>query len=86
MAVREVEVIDPAAALQAAHAGGGGMGMPSPGGMGMGALGRPPAGAGDGSVPGAVRLKEFDFIVQFCWQPKTPSERRDAKKAAEKPK
>jgi hypothetical protein len=29
---------------------------------------------------------KFDFVVQFCWQPKTPAERRKAKEAAEKAK
>jgi len=28
-------------------------------------------------------LPRFDFVVQFCWQPKTPTERREAKKAKE---
>jgi hypothetical protein len=100
MAVYEVDVIDPSADLEAAR-GGMGMpgpgGMPMGpgvmpmgpgGGMGMGGMGRSPVAPGAGGAPGAgtIRLKQFDFIVQFCWQPKTPSERHDAKKAAEKPK
>jgi type IV pilus assembly protein PilM len=29
-----------------------------------------------------IKLQRFDFVVQFCWQPKLPSERRAAKEAA----
>ena len=36
----------------------------------------------DTSAPGAIRLEQFDFVVQFCWQPKTPSERHEAKKSS----
>ena len=31
-----------------------------------------------------ITLQRFDFLVHFLWQPKTPDERREAKKAAEK--
>jgi hypothetical protein len=31
-------------------------------------------------------LKQFDFVVQFCWQPRTPQERQKAKEALEKAK
>ena len=31
----------------------------------------------DGS--GKIKLQRFDFNVQFCWQPKSPSERRALK-------
>ena len=34
--------------------------------------------------PARITLDVFDFIVQFCWQPKTPQERHEAKKAQEK--
>ncbi len=30
-----------------------------------------------------VRVQQFDFDVQFCWQPKTPTERHEAKKPKE---
>jgi type IV pilus assembly protein PilM len=32
-----------------------------------------------------VKLPRFDFVVHFCWQPKTPSERHEAKKQAATP-
>jgi type IV pilus assembly protein PilM len=32
---------------------------------------------------GMIRLKQFDFVVQFCWQPTTPLERQKAKEARE---
>ncbi|MCE5304045.1 MAG: type IV pilus assembly protein PilM [Planctomycetaceae bacterium] len=32
---------------------------------------------------GAIRLHRFDFVVQFVWQPKTPSARLDVKKSKE---
>jgi type IV pilus assembly protein PilM len=31
-------------------------------------------------APRTVTVQQFDFDVQFCWQPKTPTERREAKK------
>ena len=86
MRVYEVEVIDPSAEPEMARAGG--MGMPmDPSGMGMGGPGRnrPVPGAGDTAATGTVKLGKFDFVVQFCWRPKTPSERHEAKKAQEKP-
>ena len=33
-----------------------------------------------------IKPLKFEFVVQFCWQPKTPAERRKAKEAAEKAK
>ena len=39
-------------------------------------------GASD-TAPGTVRVQQFDFDVQFCWQPKTPTERHEAKKPKE---
>jgi type IV pilus assembly protein PilM len=35
--------------------------------------------AGD-DAPRTVGVQKFDFDVQFCWQPKTPTERHEAKK------
>ncbi|MEN6457679.1 MAG: pilus assembly protein PilM [Thermoguttaceae bacterium] len=32
-----------------------------------------------------ITLTQFDFVVQFCWQPKTPAERREANKKQDKP-
>ena len=31
--------------------------------------------------PGVYRVRRFDFIVHFCWQPKSALERAAAKKA-----
>jgi len=73
---------------------GGGMGGGMPGGPGIHvgpipgntpAPGAPPAkAAGDGpAAKGTITVPRFDFVVQFCWQPKTPAERREAKKARE---
>ncbi|MCE5269546.1 MAG: pilus assembly protein PilM [Planctomycetaceae bacterium] len=39
----------------------------------------------DDSSHGTIRVKRFDFVVQFCWQPKSPSERRAAKSSQSKP-
>ncbi len=33
--------------------------------------------------PRTVTVQKFDFDVQFCWQPKTPTERHEAKKPKE---
>jgi type IV pilus assembly protein PilM len=52
-------------------------GMPHPAGFG---------GEGGGGGDKSIRVLKFDFVVQFCWQPKTPQERRLAKEAAEKAK
>jgi len=43
---------------------------------------RPAAAAGD-NAPATVKLQRFDFDVQFCWQPKTPTQRREARKPKE---
>ncbi len=87
--VREVDVTDPNAEPETARSGGMGMPMgPAGPGMGMGGVGGNRSGmpgAPDTAAPGAIRLKQFDFVVQFCWQPKTPSERHEAKKAPDKP-
>jgi type IV pilus assembly protein PilM len=59
---------------------GGGMG-----GM-IGPLGGHPAPSGDDSPAKMIKPLKFEFVVQFCWQPKTPTERRKAKEVAEKAK
>ena len=57
--------------------------MMAPGGFGRH---KPlPAATHAAAEPSKIHLRRFDFIVQFCWQPKTPTERRDAKKAQEQP-
>lgn len=43
--------------------------------------GMPAGGAASDST--SITLKQYDFVVQFCWQPKSATERQDAKKAAE---
>lgn len=81
--VYPVQVVDPNADTGAAAPGMGapgpmgrmmdpGMGMPMPANPAAGA----PAGPGTGNT---ITLQKFDFDVQFCWQPKTPSERHEAK-------
>ena len=54
--------------------GGADAGRERGGGIGM----RPEAGGegNDAPVLKRFRLKRIDFTVQFCWQPKTPSERK----------
>jgi len=51
--------------------------------MGMGKR-NPEAGAGgDPAHSDTVKLKRFDFTVQFCWQPKTLTERHELEKTQE---
>lgn len=83
----KVEVVNPNAVANTQPGGMGGMGRGGfEGEMGMGgpAPRRPmgAAGAPGGVDDGKILLKKFDFNVQFCWQPKTPSEREEAKKKA----
>ena len=57
-------------------------------GMGEGMLGGGRGAAGTG-MPGETKMipvPKFKFNVQFCWQPKLPSERQAAKEQAEKDK
>ncbi len=74
------EVIDPNAEPATGYGGAGRMmegGMPGMPGM---ARPRPTPGAAAGASTGnTISLLRFDFDVQFCWQPKTPSERHEAK-------
>ena len=59
------------------------------GGAEMGLMGgaarprRTPVAGGDTGAADAIKLQRFDFVVHFCWQPKTATERREAKKALE---
>ncbi len=85
--VYPVQVVDPNADTGAAAPGMGAMGpmgrMMDPG---MGPMPTPTAGAQTGTNTGnTITLQRFDFDVQFCWQPKTPSERREAKEKAKQP-
>ena len=36
---------------------------------------------GGASAQDALKLLRFDFHVQFCWQPQTPTEREAARRA-----
>uniref|UniRef100_UPI0032205474 type IV pilus assembly protein PilM n=1 Tax=Thermogutta sp. TaxID=1962930 RepID=UPI0032205474 len=49
-----------------------------PGATGVGAT---PTTTGD-AIPGFITLRRFDFTIQFAWQPKTESEREEARKKA----
>ncbi|MEN6448870.1 MAG: pilus assembly protein PilM, partial [Thermoguttaceae bacterium] len=69
--VQEIEVVDPNAEIET----GG------PGALGGAMMAGGPARRQDATQKATITLKQFDFVVQFCWQPKTPSERHDAKKA-----
>ena len=51
------------------------------GGMGP-AIGPSRMAADNAPAAKMIKLLKFDFVVQFCWQPKTPAERRKAKEAA----
>ncbi|NLF06859.1 MAG: pilus assembly protein PilM [Pirellulaceae bacterium] len=76
--VYQREVVDPNAEADTALPGGMGPGGME-GGMGMPGGTRPTPLAGGGATGGKTRLLNcFDFNVQFCWQPKTPSERKEA--------
>jgi type IV pilus assembly protein PilM len=75
------EYIDPDADLM----GEGGMSSGMPAGFNIApAAGAPVAGAegaaAEPTVPvtRAFEVKRYDFVVQFCWQPKTRAERREA--------
>ena len=73
------EVINPNADPETGY---GGTGNPMGPGMGMGKMARPrptPGAAAGANTGNTVLLQRFDFDVQFCWQPKTPSERHEAK-------
>ncbi len=64
-----------------ATAGGGVGGVPALGGAGIRPRTLP---AGDNASPSSIiKLQRFDFVVHFCWQPKTPTERSEVKKAKE---
>jgi type IV pilus assembly protein PilM len=50
-------------------------------GAGPGMMGGP---GGDGAAaPKMIPLRRYEFVVQFCWRPTTPLERREIKKARE---
>jgi len=44
---------------------------------------RGPLGAGEAEAENAVKLRRFDFVVQFCWQPIPPSKRHELKREKE---
>jgi len=67
--IREVVLQNPN--VQSEAPGGG------PGRMGFGGEG------GAASAEGSVPLRRFDFVVQFCWKPTTPTERKQQEEARE---
>ena len=73
------EWIDPDAELM----GEGGMSSGMPAGFSSLAPAQPAAAepgaeaAPTGPVSRAFEVKRYDFVVQFCWQPKTRAERRE---------
>jgi hypothetical protein len=50
-----------------------------PGGGGEAPAGGTPFVTDPTAAQGAVEVRRFDFQVQFCWQPKTPTERQEAR-------
>jgi len=70
--VREVELVDPNAETEAMPGGRLGMAM-------GGAAGGSPAGA----KKSTVKLRQFDFVVHFCWKQTSPTQREEARKRAE---
>jgi len=82
--VYEVEIPDPTVAPETEP--GGMSHMPEGGMLGGGKVPRPPSTAGGGTAGGTIRLKRFDFTVEFCWQPKLPSERLRLRLEREKAK
>ncbi len=46
--------------------------------------GAPPPNPAETAIA-SIKLDQFDFVVLFFWQPKTPAERHEAKKSLEKP-
>jgi hypothetical protein len=49
---------------------------------GPGRMSETPVGAAASDAT-TITLRRYDFVVHFCWQPKSPAERQEAKKAAE---
>ncbi len=68
--------------------GGGEMGMGGPGmgGAGMGGPGMGGAGMGGMQNRKMIKLRRFDFKVQFCWHPTPPTVRHEKKKKQEEAK
>jgi type IV pilus assembly protein PilM len=77
--IQPVELPNPNADLPSAGpAGRGDGGLLGPGRTAM----QPGAGSNTGESD-MIHLQQFDFNVHFCWQPKSPTARLEAKKAAE---
>ena len=77
--VEPEEIVDPNADIESgARTGAGGML-----GGGLGRPGMAAGGNGNATAEGTIKLQRFDFVVQFCWQPKTATARHNAKKAKE---
>lgn len=73
------EIIDPDAQLMGDNAMGGGafIGAGNPYGPADAVPEVGPDGAPVGPVSRAFEVKRYDFVVQFCWQPKTRTQRRE---------
>lgn len=91
--IQEVRVADPyyrppaapTAVSGSATAGPGSPTVPGstlmPSGVGVpGAVGSGVPGAPGDTIAGFITLRRFDFTIQFAWQPKTESEREEARK------
>ncbi len=58
--------------------------MASPmGARGLPGTTRSPAGGAGGGNDGRIELQQFDFTIEFVWQPTTPTERLEKKKKAQ---
>ena len=87
--VYEEEIADPNAEGAAAGAGGMAAVRGSEPGLGPGVpdiTATAEWNPDDATGANTIKLQRFDFVVHFCWQPKTPSERHNAQKTAEKAK
>ncbi len=89
--IRTVRVTDPNVRPSTLVPGAGTMGptgIPTgsliPGGA-TGALGTgAPGSSATMTIPGVIELKRFDFVIEFVWQPKTESERKQAREEAQR--
>jgi type IV pilus assembly protein PilM len=70
-----VKVTDPSAKAAAAPSARGRFGTGGPGSRRTAG----PAAGNNGAAPGTIHLQKFDFVVHFCWQPKTPTQRQQEK-------
>jgi len=90
VAARDVDVVIPGADIKVTDDNGAAPApAPSPGPIILSrprggrepVVAAPPAGAA-ASEATTITLRQYDFVVLFFWQPKSPAERQEAKKAA----